>query len=309
MSDTNELRNKYGAAVVDTGVKMQGKGFVKRLAQRDALDQHFTKAWLDYHITGLSRRPALDDRTRFLVLIGQYTMAKSQRHLDETVRAAIAAKIKLREILEVILQCAVYGGHVTVDPAIETFYVIAEELNLLPEIKATQLPLDGTANKRNRPEEEKGWHKDDMADPRTKPLLDKHGWLSVGRGLTMRPRHHINILHWIDVMDTHFANIWVKFCYGDMYSRWMIDDKTRLLCMIGDCLAVGEETQSRGHMRGAMRQGAHPREIMEVIFQTSANFGMPGAWHALENFIEILAEDGRLSEIGNPPLRVESHSK
>ena len=25
--------------------------------------------------------------------------------------------------------------------------------------------------------------------------------------------------------------------------------------MIGDCLAVGEETQARGHMRGALRQG------------------------------------------------------
>ena len=48
---------------------------------------------------------------------------------------------------------------------------------------------------------------------------------------------------------------------------------------------------------------------MEVIFQTSANFGMPPAWHALENFLEILAEDGRLGEVGNPPMRVESFAK
>jgi alkylhydroperoxidase/carboxymuconolactone decarboxylase family protein YurZ len=94
-----------------------------------------------------------------------------------------------------------------------------------------------------------------------------------------------------------------------MYSRGMIDNKTRLLCMVGDCLAVGESTNARGHMRGAMRQGASPREVMEVIFQTSANFGMPPSWHALENFLEILAEDGRLGEIGNPPMRVESYSK
>jgi alkylhydroperoxidase/carboxymuconolactone decarboxylase family protein YurZ len=89
----------------------------------------------------------------------------------------------------------------------------------------------------------------------------------------------------------------------------MIDNKTRLLCMVGDCLAVGESTNARGHMRGAMRQGASAREVMEVILQTSANFGMPPAWHALENFLEILAEDGRLSEVGNPPMRVESYSK
>lgn len=306
---SGDLRAKYGTDTFDAGVKIQGKAFEKRLAQRDAIDQHFTRAWLDYQIRGLSRRPALDTRTRLLVLIGQYTMAKAQPLLDETVRAALVAHVPVREIAEIILQCIVYGGHVTVDPAIQTLHKIAEELNLLDELKKSQLPLDGTASKRNRAEEEKKWHKDDIADPRTEPLIDKHGWLAVGHGLTMRPRHHINILDWIDKMDTDFADIWVKFCYGDMYTRGIVDNKTRLLCMVGDCLAVGEATNSRGHMRGAMRQGASPREVMEVIFQTSANFGMPPAWHALENFIEIMAEEGRLAEIGNPPMRVESYAK
>lgn len=307
MSD--DLRAKYGADAVDTGVKIQGKAFEKRLAQRDAIDQHFTRAWLDYQIKGLSRRSALDTRTRLLVLIGQYTMAKAQPLLDETVRAALAAKVPVREIAEIILQCLVYGGHVTVDPAIRTFHAIAEELDLLADLKKSQLPLDGTDSKRDRTEEEKKWHKDDVTDPRLQSLIDKHGWLGVSTGLTMRPHHHLNILNWIDVMDSHFAGLWENFCYRDMYSRGMIDNKTRLLCMVGDCLAVGESTNARGHMRGAMRQGASPREVMEVIFQTSANFGMPPAWHALENFLEILAEDGRLGEVGNPPMRVESYAK
>lgn len=306
---SEDLRAKYGADAFETGIKMQGSGFEKRVALRDDIDQHFTRVWLDYQITGLSRRPALDARTRFLVLIGQYTMAKSQRLLEDTVRAALAAKVAVTEIAEIILQCQVYGGLVTVDPAIETFHKIVESLGLLPELKKSQLPLDGTASKRNRAAEEKTWHKDDVADPRTKPLIDKHGWLAVGRGLTMRPHHHINILDWIDQMDSGFAGLWVKFCYGEMYARGIVDDKTRLLCMIGDCLAVGEATNSKGHMRGAMRQGASPREVMEIIFQTSANFGMPPAWHALENFIEIMAQDGRLGEIGNPPMRVESYAK
>ncbi len=306
---TKKLRAKYGAEAFDAGIKLQGRAFEKRLAQRDAIDQHFTRAWLDYQIKGLGQRPALDTRTRLLVLIGQYTMAKSQKHLDETVRAAIAAKVDVREIAEIILQCQVYGGHVTVDPAIDTLHKIAKQLGLLPKLRKTQLPLEGAASKRKRAEEQKKWHKDDLADPRTQPLIDKHGWLAVGQGLTMRPHHHINILDWIDIMDSEFAGLWVKFCYGDMYSRGIVDNKTRLLCMVGDCLAVGEATNSKGHMRGAMRQGASPREVMEVIFQTSANFGMPPAWHALENFLEIMAQEGRLSELGNPPMRVESYSR
>ena len=306
---SKKLRAKYGAESYNAGIKLQGKAFEKRLAQRDAIDQHFTRAWLDYQIKGLGQRPALDTRTRLLVLIGQYTMAKAQTLLEDSVRAAIAAKVDVREIAEIILQCQVYGGLVTVDPAIQTFHKIAKELKLLPKLKITQLPLNGTASKRKRAAEEKKWHKDDMADPRLQPLIDKHGWLGVSTGLIMRPHHHLNILNWIDVMDSHFAGLWENFCYRDMYSRGMIDNKTRLLCMVGDCLAVGESTNARGHMRGAMRQGASPREVMEVIFQTSANFGMPPAWHALENFLEILAEDGRLGEIGNPPMRVESYAK
>ena len=304
-----DLQQKYGADVMDVGSRLQGPAFAKRVAQRDALDQHFTRAWLDYQIKGLGNRAALDTRTRLLVLTGQYTMAKAQPLLDDTLRAALAAKVDVRELLEVVLQCLVYGGHVTVEPAIQTFYAIANEHGLLGQIKQTQLPLNGTDDQRDRAREQKSWHKNDMADPRTQPLLDKHGWRAVGRGLTMRPHHHINILEWIDRMDSEFAGLWVRFCYGDMYSRGVLDDKTRLLCMIGDCLAVGEAIQSKGHMRGAMRQGATPREVMEVIFMTSANFGMPGAWHALERFIEVMSEDGRLAEIGNPPLRVESYAK
>ena len=60
---TDDLRAKYGAEAIDAGITLQGKGFEKRLAQRDALDPHITKSWLDYQITGLGQRPALDTRT------------------------------------------------------------------------------------------------------------------------------------------------------------------------------------------------------------------------------------------------------
>jgi alkylhydroperoxidase/carboxymuconolactone decarboxylase family protein YurZ len=244
-----------------------------------------------------------------LVLIGQYTMAKSHAMLEDTIRAAIAAKVAAREVLEIILQCVVYGGHVTVDPAIQVFHRVAGELGLIEELRASQLPTDGNDRKRSLEAERKTWHADDVADPRCAALVARHGWLAVGRGLALRPRHHLNILAWLDAMDPEFAGLWVKFCYGGMYSRGIVDDKTRLLCMIGDCLAVGEGTQAKGHMRGAMRNGASPREVMEVILQTCVNFGMPPMLHALGIFVQLMAEDGRLAEIGNPPKSVESYAK
>jgi alkylhydroperoxidase/carboxymuconolactone decarboxylase family protein YurZ len=308
MTDT-DLRAKYGAAAFEAGRTIQGEAFDARLAQRDSLDQHFTKLWVDFAIAGLARRPALDTRTRLLVLVGQYTMAKSSRALEETVKAALAARVEPREILEIILQCVVYGGHTVVDPAIETFHRIAREAGLLESLRSSQLPPDGHDRTRSYEAERKTWHPEDIADPRFDRLMERHGWRAVGRGLALRPRHHLNILEWLDRIDPEFADLWVKFCYGGMYARGIVDDKTRLLCMIGDCLAANEETQARGHMRGALRQGASPREVLEVIFQTAANFGMPPMLKALEVFVQIMAEDGQLDEIGNPPVRVETYGR
>jgi alkylhydroperoxidase/carboxymuconolactone decarboxylase family protein YurZ len=304
-----DLRAKYGADAFEAGNKLQSKTFAKRVAQRDSIDQHFTKLWLDFAIKGLGQRPALDTRTRLLVLIGQYTMAKSHPTLEDTIHAALAADVPIREIAEVILQCIVYGGHTTVEPGIQVLHRVAEETGLLEELRRSQLPLDGHDRTRSLEEERKTWRPDDVADPRSAKLIEKHGWLAVGRGLTMRPGHHLNILAWLDAIDSDFAGLWVKFCYGGMYSRFVLDDKTRLLCMVGDCLAVNEEANARGHMRGALRQGAHPREVLEVVFLTCANFGMPPMLKALEVYVEVMHADGRLAEIGNPPVRVESFGR
>ena len=298
----SDLRTKYGAGAFDAGLRIQPRTFVRRLAHRDRLDQHFTQCWLDFVITGTMQRPALDTRTRFLVLVGQFTMAKAHDSLDDTVRAALAAGIKAREVLEIILHCMCYGGHTTVDPAIEVFYRIAEELGLLDELKASQLPRDGNDRTRSYEEESRTWPPEDVADPRFAMLKERHGWLGISRGITLRPRHHLNILSWMGAMDPHWADLWLRFGYQGMYSRGIVDDKTRLLCMIGNCIAIGEGTEGRAHMRGALRAGASAREVLEVIVQSCVNFGAPPMVHALKAYVKIMAEDGRLDEIGNPPV-------
>jgi len=305
----DDLKDKYGAAAYAAGLKLQPVHFEQRIAEYDSLDQHYTKLWLDFAVNGMLQRPALDARTRLLVLIGQFTMAKSQDDIEDSVRAAVKAGVAPHEILEVILQCTVYGGQVTAAPALRLFHRLARELGLLEALRAAQLPIDGRDGMRSYEEERKTWHPADVADPRFEPLMQRYGWLAAGRGLTLRPRHHLNILSWLDTIDPGFAGLWVRFCYQGMYGRDVLDPKTRLLCVVGNCLAVGEATQSRGHMRGAMRNGATPREVMEVVLMTCVNFGMPPALHALEGLLQILSEDGRLAEVGNPPVRVETYSK
>jgi alkylhydroperoxidase/carboxymuconolactone decarboxylase family protein YurZ len=153
--------------------------------------------------------------------------------------------------------------------------------------------------------ERASWHPDDAADPRRDSMMAQHDWRGISTGLRLRPKHHLNMLSYLHSLDAEFADLWIDFTYRGMYSRGILDDKTRILCIVGNCIAVGEGIQIRSHMRGALRAGASPREILEVLLQSSALFGMPNLMKSLVIFVKMIADEGRLAEIGNPPAPVD----
>ena len=299
------METKCDAATHETGRRLQADAFDDRLALRDSIDPHFTQLWLDYAITGLGRRNILDERTRFLILIGQFTMTRNADALAEVLRAALHAKVPPRETLEVILQSVVYGGNSVVDFALKIFVPIAREYGVLEALRAERPPLEQNDANRSMDDERKSWHPDDVADPRREKMMTAHDWRGVSTGIRLRPKHHLNMLSYLHDLDEEFADLWVNFTYRGIYGRGVLDDKTRVLCIVGNCFAVAEGIQIRSHMRGAMRAGATPREVLEVLFQSSAHFGMPTLMRSLAIFVKIMADDGRLAEIGNPPAPVD----
>jgi alkylhydroperoxidase/carboxymuconolactone decarboxylase family protein YurZ len=294
----------YDADTTATGRRLQAD-FDARLALRDSVDPHFTGLWLDYAIKGLGRRKVLDERTRFLITIGQFTMTRNADALAESIRSALAAKVVPREILEVILQSVVYGGNVVVDFALKIFVPIARERGVLDKLCAEAPDLDGSDAARSMDSERASWHPDDAADPRRDSMMAQHDWRGISTGLRLRPKHHLNMLSYLHSLDAEFADLWIDFTYRGMYSRGILDDKTRILCIVGNCIAVGEGIQIRSHMRGALRAGATPREVLEVLLQSSALFGMPNLMKSLVIFVKMIADEGRLAEIGNPPAPVD----
>jgi alkylhydroperoxidase/carboxymuconolactone decarboxylase family protein YurZ len=299
------MQTKYDTQACEIGRRLQSNAYDERLALRDSIDPHFTQLWLDYAIKGLGRRKVLDERTRFLILIGQFTMTRNADALAETLRAALHANVPPRETLEVILQSVVYGGNSAVDFALKIFVPIARELGVFEEIRSKRPPLEQNDAKRSMDDERKSWHPDDVSDPRREKMMTEHDWRGVSTGLRLRPKHHLNMLSYLHSLDEEFADLWINFTYRGIYGRGILDDRTRILCIIGNCFAVAEGIQIRSHMRGALRAGAKPREILEVLFQSSAHFGMPTLMRSLVIFVKIMADDGRLAEIGNPPPPVD----
>jgi alkylhydroperoxidase/carboxymuconolactone decarboxylase family protein YurZ len=299
------MRKPYDADSCETGRRLQSAAFDDRLAQRDEVDPHFTRLWLAYAIDGLGKRKVLDERTRFLIMIGQFTMTRNADALAETCRAALAADVPPREVLEVILQSVVYGGNVVVDFALKIFIPIAREGGVLAALRAAAADLGERDARRSQDDERASWHPDDAGDPRRERLMARHDWRGISTGLRLRPKHHLNMLSYLHSLDEEFADLWIDFTYRGMYSRGILDDKTRILCIVGNCVSVGETIQIRSHMRGALRAGATPREVLEVLLQSSALFGMPGLMRSLVIFVKMIADEGRLAEIGNPPPPVD----
>jgi alkylhydroperoxidase/carboxymuconolactone decarboxylase family protein YurZ len=224
------------------------------------------------------------------VLAGQFTITRSYDYLRDVVECAVREGADLRKVLESILQTFVYGGAVVLDQALDVFRDVVDHHGLLAAITSSQLPED--LEPRDIEAERAAWHPADAEDPRADRLLDEYG-VGVSAGLRLRPQFAIDNFEWYEAVDADFTRLWIETVYHRMFNREVIDHKTRLLCMIGNLIAIGETIQSRHHMRGVLRQGARPREVVEVAFQGCALFGhahMLGS--ALRDFVAILDELG-----------------
>lgn len=256
------------------------------------IDPSFAEVW-ETHISRLLNRPQLDARTRFLVLTSQYTITERTKQLEESLTAALDDGVPVTELAEVILQAYVYAGPWVVASACETLArVMAERSEPLPSLPTTDPAT------RNLEEERVTWSHTDATDPRLPELLERYGWSGLSNGLRLRPGHHINMADTLDALDPDFLQTWLDTVYEGMYGRGVIDDRTRLLCVVGATLALGETHQSRRHMRAALRSGATPVEVLEVIFHTTVFFGHPYVMPAaFDDLIRITDDEGRISEL------------
>lgn len=81
------------------------------------------------------------------------------------------------------------------------------------------------------------------------------------------------------------ANAW-----GSVWCRSGIDLKTRSLITIAMLTALGRQHELRGHVRGALNNGASAAEIQEILLHAAVYCGVPLAADAFRTAEPILAE-------------------
>lgn len=275
--ESNQATPKRGADSIEAMLSIVEQfqpGLRARFEMRNRLDPAFAEASLEY-AARLFGRPTLDMRTRLLVMIGQFTMSRRHTRLRETIVAACNGKLDLNEVLEVILQCAIYGGESIVDEPLEIFTTELSARDLLESVRAKALQPGQRERERNAEAERATWHPEDSEDPRADQLMEKYGWAGISMALVLRPKHTLNNATFLGSLDEGFTRAFYDFGYSEMYGRQVLDHRTRLLCMVGNTLAIGEIVQTRHHMRTAIKQGASPREVLEVLFQSVVTVGHP----------------------------------
>ena len=252
-----QLKQTYGAKAVDSAARLHPQDFPEVMEWAEEIDPHYAKLLSDFTYGGLFERGILDDRTRSLVVIGQFVAMDEMEELPIHIRSALTHGATPREALEVILQVGVYAGYPRVKRATRVFKRVLTELGRMDEITKTQLPLDGGKSKRSLEQERRTWKMPDS--PRREELLKKYSWQSFSPGLRLQPHHHPNSVDRLDRIDQHFNKLWLDFIYAGMYSRGILDDKTRVLCVVGELFVMGELHQAENHIRAALMLGARAK--------------------------------------------------
>jgi alkylhydroperoxidase/carboxymuconolactone decarboxylase family protein YurZ len=302
---TEAMAEKYGGRSVDNAMRLNPDDFDEMIEWRDALDPHYAKLWMDYTYGGLFARGVLDDRTRLLVAIAQSVAIADLEGVEINIRAALGQGASPREALEVILQAGTYLGIPKIVPAARAFRRIITELGRIDEITDTQLPLDGRSSERSLEAERASWGVSEEDFPERQALMDKYGWEGISAGLRLQPTHHVDGVTTLNRVDQNFLSLWLKLIYAGLYERKILDDKTRILCMVGICTVIDEQAQAYNHQKAALRFGATPREVLEVTLQSTIYCGMPRSLRGMRLLLRILEEEGRTSEVTETQLSLD----
>jgi alkylhydroperoxidase/carboxymuconolactone decarboxylase family protein YurZ len=116
-------------------------------------------------------------------------------------------------------------------------------------------------------------------------------------------QHGIEVMNrlWGKSVTEQLRSIWKKaspdveryitaFAMGEIWSRPVLDLKTRSLLCLAAAVALEREDQVRLHTQGALQSGATPAEVIETMIHLMIYAGFPAAWQAMVIASKVISE-------------------
>ncbi len=82
------------------------------------------------------------------------------------------------------------------------------------------------------------------------------------------------------------------YAYGDVWQRTALPPATKSLIMVAMMAAAGHPNELRVHINGALKTGATPEQIQEILLLLALYCGIPAANQAHNIAVEVLRERG-----------------
>lgn len=79
-----------------------------------------------------------------------------------------------------------------------------------------------------------------------------------------------------------------RAAWGDVWQREGLDRKTRSLVTVAMLTALGKQHELKGHVRGALNNGASVKEIQEVLLHAAIYCGVPTAVEGFRSAAEVI---------------------
>ena len=133
-------------------------------------------------------------------------------------------------------------------------------------------------------------------------LYERYNNTALDSGQRIQGEFFLRLVEEYDELDQEWTEGWLTWIYDLQYNRGVLDEKTRILPIVGYCVILDDQGQLPNHMRAALRAGATPREILEIILQSAIYAGMPRMVRAMRTYRAFMRDMGVL-ELTEPVFR------
>jgi 4-carboxymuconolactone decarboxylase len=205
-------------------------------------------------------RPGLDMRYRMICTLTILSVLQRLSQLRTYIHSALTLGLEAREIQEIIIQGAIYGGFPTMVNSLGIAKDVFEQRGVvvpetsLPEYSLDELESAGRAIRQS--------------------LQGAQG----NQGYT-RP----------NALGADLFQLALQYGYGEVWQRPGLDRKGRMVCALGAFIALGCEPQLRGFLPAALNVGFSREEVAEIVMQTAPYGGFPRALNAMALANEVLS--------------------
>ncbi|HKV04360.1 MAG TPA: EthD family reductase [Candidatus Acidoferrales bacterium] len=87
-------------------------------------------------------------------------------------------------------------------------------------------------------------------------------------------------------------DIVTRYCFGEVWTRPLLDRKTRSMLTMAMLVALNKPNQLKGHVRGAIKNGLTKEHIREVLLHSMIYCGVPAGVDSFNHATEVLKDMG-----------------